>query len=84
VNEDLVRLLASYNAGPNAVARWNIEDQGDPLLYIESIPTDETRGFVPRALAYSWVYAARFRQPSPSLDALAAGAWPQFVARTLH
>ena len=84
VNADLVRLLASYNAGPGAVSRWNIADHGDPLMYIESIPLDETRAFVPRALTYSWIYAARFKQPSESLEALAAGSWPQFTARTLH
>ncbi len=84
VNADLVRLLASYNAGPTQVAHWNIQDQGDPLLYIESIPVDETRAFVPVALAYSWIYAARFHQPSPSLDALAAGERPQFEARTIQ
>ena len=84
VNEDLVRLLAAYNAGVGAVSHWDIEDHGDPLLYIEAIPTGQTREFVPRALAYSWIYAARFHQSSDSLDTLAAGAWPQFPVRTLH
>lgn len=84
INQDLVRVLAAYNAGLGAISRWNVQDHGDPLLYIESIPTDETRHFVPRALAYSWIYAARFHQSSPSLDALAAGSWPRFTAPTLH
>ena len=48
------------------------------MLFIESIPNDETRGFIPRALTYSWIYAARLHLPSPSLDQLAAGAWPGF------
>ncbi len=55
-----------------------IPPSDDPLLFIESIPNDETRGFVPRALAYSWIYAARLHLPAPSLDELAAGAWPTF------
>jgi len=84
VNQDLVYLLAAYNAGVGTVSRWNITDHGDPLLYIESIPLAQTRAFVPRALAYSWVYAARFHQPSDSLDALAAGSWPLFTAQTKH
>jgi soluble lytic murein transglycosylase len=50
----------------------------DPLLFIESIPNAETRGFIPRALAYTWIYAARLNLASPSLDKLAAGAWPSF------
>ncbi|MEJ1976786.1 MAG: lytic transglycosylase domain-containing protein [Acetobacteraceae bacterium] len=80
VGGDLIRLLASYNAGPTSFSRMcdRIPPSDDPLLFIESIPNDETRGFVPRALAYSWIYAARLHLPAPSLDELAAGAWPTF------
>ena len=83
VNSDLIRLLASYNAGPTSFARMasSIIPSDDPLLFIESIPNDETRGFVPRALTYSWIYAARLHLPAPSLDELAAGAWPVFHAQ---
>ena len=83
VNGDLIRLLGSYNAGPTSFARMQagMPDATDPLLFIESIPNDETRGFVPRALAYSWIYAARMHLPAPSLDALAAGEWPTFQAQ---
>ena len=82
VEGDLIRLLGSYNAGPTSFARMQaaMPADTDPLLFIESIPNDETRGFVPRALAYSWIYAARLHLPSPSLDALAAGEWPVFQA----
>ena len=38
----LPRIIASYNAGPLPVARWaGINDKGDPLLWIESIPYRE-------------------------------------------
>ncbi len=84
VGNDLIRLLGSYNAGPTSFGRMadGIPASDDPLLFIESIPNDETRAFVPRALAYSWIYAARLRLPAPSLDTLAAGAWPVFEPRT--
>ena len=80
VNGDLIRLLASYNAGPAKVAQWgdSMRDAGDPLLFIEAIPVDETRAYVPRVLTYTWIYAARLRLPAPSLDEIAAGAWPRF------
>jgi soluble lytic murein transglycosylase len=80
VKGDLISLLASYNAGPVAFGRWSgdIRDFNDPLLFIEAIPTDETRRFVQRALAYTWIYAARLHLPTPSLDALAAGHFPLF------
>lgn len=80
VNGDLIRLLASYNAGPGRIAQWDetMHDAGDPLLFIEAIPIDETRAYVPRVLTYTWIYAARLRLPTPSLDELAAGGWPRF------
>jgi hypothetical protein len=31
-------------------------DKGDPLLYIESIPYWETRGYVPIVLRNYWIY----------------------------
>ena len=53
----LPRVIASYNAGPLPVARWAaINDKGDPLLWIESIPYWETRYYVPAVLRNMWVY----------------------------
>jgi hypothetical protein len=81
VDGDLIRLLASYNAGPGSLAKWSdsIRDSGDPLLFIEAIPNPETRRFVQNVLAYTWLYAERLRLPAPSLDELAAGAFPRFT-----
>jgi soluble lytic murein transglycosylase len=80
VGGNVLRMLASYNSGPGNFGRWsqNVQDQGDPLLFIEAIPIDETRAFVPRALTFTWIYAARMKLPAPSLDELAAGAWPRY------
>ena len=80
VGGDLIRLLASYNSGPGSVGKWigSVRHNGDPLLFIESVPIDETRNYIPRALAYTWLYAAELKLPSPSLDELAAGSWPRF------
>lgn len=80
IGGDLIRLLASYNSGPGSLGKWigGIRHNGDPLLFIESVPNDETRNYIPRALAYTWLYAAELHLPSPSLDELAAGSWPKF------
>jgi len=80
VNGDLIRLLAAYNTGPGNFCRWaqQIRDNGDPLLFIEAIPIDETRAHVPRVLTYTWIYAALLHLPAPSLDELAAGQWPRY------
>jgi len=82
VGGDLIRLLAAYNNGPGNLARWqpSVRHRGDPLLFIESIPVGETRAFVQRVLTYSWIYAARLGTPAPSLDQLAAGQFPRFLA----
>ena len=84
IGGDLIRLLASYNSGPGSYGRWagTIRHGGDPLLFIESIPTDETRAYVPRALALTWLYAAQLGLPAPSLDEIAAGGWPVFEERS--
>jgi len=83
IGNNLLRVLASYNSGPGSFQRWhaNLRDDGDPLLFIEAIPKMETRLFVQRALAYSWIYAARMHRTSSSLVELSAGAFPRFVPR---
>lgn len=76
----LPKVIAAYNAGPTPVARWNgtTRDNGDPLLYIESIPYWETRGYVMIVLRNYWMYERREGRPSPSRAALAQGLWPRF------
>ncbi len=54
-NGDLVKALASYNAGPNRVKGW--ADQEDQYLYIELIPLQETRDYVKRVLYNYYVYS---------------------------
>ncbi len=84
VQSDLIRLLASYNSGPASFARWGAElnHKGDPLLFIESVPNEETRAYIPRVLTYTWLYAAQLHLPTPTLDELAAGTWPRFYVNT--
>ncbi|HYZ32470.1 MAG TPA: lytic transglycosylase domain-containing protein, partial [Crenalkalicoccus sp.] len=81
VEGDLIRLLAAYNAGPGGLQKWlpAVRYRDDPFLFIEAIPVDETRDFVRRVLAYSWIYASRLGLPAPSLDRLAAGGFPRFA-----
>ena len=70
----LPKVIASYNAGPAPIADWNARfDQSDPLLYIESIPYWETRGYVPIILSNYWIYEDRGGDRSSSRRALAAG-----------
>ena len=77
----LPKVIAAYNAGPRPVGEWNgiVHDNGDPLLYIESIPYWETRGYVVTVLRNYWMYEGQGGKPvSPSRSALAQGMWPRF------
>jgi len=76
----LPKIMAAYNAGLTPVARWNAEinDQGDPLLWMESIPYWETRGYVAIVMRNYWMYERLAGIPSPSRRALAEGRWPAF------
>ena len=59
------------NAGP-------INDRGDPLLWIESIPYWETRFYVPSVLRNMWVIQGLKGEPTPTLTSLAQHQWPDF------
>ncbi|MEO7635502.1 MAG: lytic transglycosylase domain-containing protein, partial [Sphingomicrobium sp.] len=75
----LPRVIASYNAGPLPVARWaSINDKGDPLLWVESIPYWETRYYVPSVLRNMWVYQGLNKQDAPTLKSMAEHRWPTF------
>ncbi len=79
IDDNLLAVLASYNAGPGAAASWyqNLTSNSDPLMFIESIPTDQTRLFVKQVLADSWLYAEEIGLKPTSLDALAEGTFPR-------
>lgn len=81
INGDLIRILASYNAGPSETSGWSNDQaaEHDPLLYIEMIPNRETRNFVFCVLRYSWAYAAQMNLPVPSLEALVQGSFPHLT-----
>ncbi|HSI02589.1 MAG TPA: lytic transglycosylase domain-containing protein [Reyranella sp.] len=83
VDNNLVQAVAAYNGGPGNVMRWNnsLNASADPLLYIASIPLNETRDFVQRVLANYWMYQVRLGQPTPSLDQIAAHEWPRYAAQ---
>lgn len=76
----LPKIMAAYNAGLTPVGRWNVEinDQNDPLLWMESIPYWETRGYVAIVMRNYWMYERAAGVPSPSRRALAQGRWPEF------
>jgi soluble lytic murein transglycosylase-like protein len=77
---ELPKVMAAYNAGLQPVTRWNtqVNDQGDPLLYMESIPYWETRSYVATVMRNYWMYERQAKAPSATRAALAENAWPMF------
>ena len=80
VNGNLIFMAAAYNAGPGNLVKWlsTVQYNDDPLLFVESIPARETRSFVEKVLTNFWIYSARVGSSSPSLEAVATGAWPMY------
>jgi soluble lytic murein transglycosylase-like protein len=70
VGDSLIHLIVAYNAGETRLKGWlDGELKGaakqDPLLFIESVPIEETREYVKKVLANLWAYQARLGQRPP-------------------
>ena len=72
--------VASYNAGPGNISKWRkrIDYQKDPLLFIESMPSRETRLFLEKVVSNFWIYRLKFNGNAPSLNMIADGKWPMY------
>lgn len=87
----LPKVIAAYNAGPGSVQKWNngeLRDNGDVLLFMESIPFRETRHYVEVVLRNYWLYQMKDVAGAPgraadqqsSITAVAQNQWPRFPA----
>ncbi len=86
VDGNLFFALAAYNGGPGNLNRW-LESTGatyDPLLFIETIPSRETRFFIERVMANYWIYRLRLGEPVTTLGMVAAGEWPLYQGEERH
>ena len=81
VDGDLFRVLAAYNAGPGSLSRWlkAVDFRDDPLLFIEAIPSPETRNYIEQVLTNLWMYRLQMKQRTPALDLAATGKWPRYI-----
>ncbi len=80
VGGDLFKLAIAYNGGIGNLARWlkEVRHNDDPLLFIEAIPSRETRKFVERVMANLWMYRDRYGQTATSREDVAQGRWPGY------
>ena len=78
VDHNLIFLTAAYNGGPGNLKKWqdNINYLEDPLFFMESIPSRETRWFIEKVLTKYWIYQHKKGIVSKSLSLLANGENP--------
>ena len=78
VNNNLIYLIAAYNGGPGNLLKWkeNTNFLDDPLFFMESIPSRETRWFIEKVLAKYWIYQNKIGSEPNSLRMLANGKNP--------
>ena len=82
VKGDIVSLLVAYNAGPGNLLKWRKRhgDVNDPLLFIETLPVQETRDYVAKVMSNYWMYRLRAGLDVPSLASLADGQAPRYAS----
>ena len=78
VNNNLIYLTAAYNGGPGNLQKWLKKTNylEDPLFFMESIPSRETRWFIEKVMTKYWIYNNKFGKNSNSLSLLAKGKNP--------
>ena len=80
VSNNLIYLATAYNGGPGNLKKWKEETNflEDPLFFMESIPSRETRWFIEKILTKYWIYQNKNNQEMTSLKMLANGQDPLY------
>ena len=78
---DVVLAVAGYNAGPNAAARWAASLPVETDEFVESIPYEETRGYVKRVLSS---YAQFLRLGKEELEGKVTRVTPESAPKLLR
>jgi hypothetical protein len=80
VSNNLIFLATAYNGGPGNLKKWKEETNylDDPLFFMESIPSRETRWFIEKILTKYWIYQNKNKKNMTSLKMLANGQDPLY------
>ena len=68
--------MGQFNFKKNVKWKSNIDYLDDPLFFMESIPSRETRWFIEKVLTKYWIYQNKNGVISNSLQLLAEGKNP--------
>lgn len=80
IENNLVYVAVAYNAGPGNLLKWKERYSNDPLLFIETIPSLQTRNYVQNILANYWIYSEMLGNSDRRQVRLAAGQWPLYAS----
>ena len=85
VDNNVIKMLASYNAGPGNFKKWTSEKKylknSDILLLIETLPARQTRNYIKLVLTNLWIYRFRLNEVPYLIPALASGNEIKFIKR---
>ncbi|MBX7248256.1 MAG: lytic transglycosylase domain-containing protein [Caulobacteraceae bacterium] len=76
IHNDIFRIVAAYNGGPQPVmvTEQRLPKDADVLLFMESIPVPQTRVYIEEVMAAYWIYRQLLGEEPRSLAAVANGA----------
>ncbi|HKV53312.1 MAG TPA: transglycosylase SLT domain-containing protein [Candidatus Binataceae bacterium] len=74
--DDKFKAVAAYNAGEQAVERWNASHPGDDDQWVENIGYRETRDYVKHVIGGMREYRLLYRSPSAASASTAAARSP--------
>ena len=80
INNNIIYLLAAYNGGPGNLNKWKkkLNYNKDYLLFIETIPSRETRGYIKAVIKNLYIYRSKYNQYQSETDILASGFDPLY------
>ena len=84
VKNDLINMLASYNAGPGNFKKWTskkFDKEKDPIFMIETLPARQTRNYIKLVLTNLWIYRIRLKEKPYIIPSLAMGEKTNFITR---
>lgn len=81
IKGDLLSLSIAYNSGFAVMSRYQdkLSYHADPLLFLEALPSADSRRYIQRVLANFWIYQIRLGQKPETMDSLAEGKWPIYT-----
>ena len=84
LDQSAVLATAAYNAGPGRSKKWraSLNNTVEGALFAETIPFDETRGYVKNVLANAVIYSTITGKPSRSLLSWLGNISPKSSTKT--